>query len=136
MHDVQFGYWTRDSVREMMVFFSRAVVEMVDVGLRVVDHSGYHCFSVRQADGLCAIALADAEYPQRVAFTMLRGLLESFVRAHAATWRTVDADNACRLPELAPTLLEYQTPDKVDSIMKIHAALAETKDELVRARKP
>lgn len=128
----QYGYFQRSGVREMLVFFSRTIVEGVDVGLRVVDYEGYQCFCVRQADGLCAIAFGDKEYPQRVAFTMLRGLLENFLRAHAATWKTVTTDNACRFEELDTALVEYQTPEKVDTIMKIHASLAETKDVLVR----
>jgi synaptobrevin family protein YKT6 len=129
----QFGFFQRSSVREMLVFISRTLIARIDVGIRVVDHEGYQCFCYRQEDGLCAIAVCDRDYPSRVAFTMLRSLVERFAREHARTWRAVEDDNACRFPELEAALAEYQTPEKVDTIMKIQSSLAETKEVLVRA---
>lgn len=116
----------------MLVFFSRTIAEGIPVGLRIVDHEGYQCFCVRQADGLCGIAFGDKEYPGRVAFTMLRQLLEGFAKEHEPAWKTAVADNSCPFPALRTTLVEYQSPEKVDTIMRIHSSLAETKDVLVR----
>jgi synaptobrevin family protein YKT6 len=68
----------------MLVFISRTLLARVDLGVRVIDHEGYQCFCMRQADGLCAIAVCDKEYPARVAFAMLRTLTEHFVTVRFA----------------------------------------------------
>ncbi len=52
---------------------------------------------------------------------------------HGDAWKRAVADNSCKFPELEGAIVDYQTPEKVDSIMKIHASLAETKEVLVRA---
>ena len=51
---------------------------------------------------------------------------------HGDAWKGAVADNAFKFPELESAIVDYQTPEKVDSIMKIHASLAETKEVLVR----
>lgn len=78
----QFGMFKRGGVREMMTFTSRLLVQRVEPGVRIVDHEGYQCFVVKQADGLAAVAICDNEYHSRVAFTMLREQLEAFTKMH------------------------------------------------------
>eukprot|EP00929_Paragymnodinium_shiwhaense_P036456 TRINITY_DN19536_c1_g1_i1.p1 TRINITY_DN19536_c1_g1~~TRINITY_DN19536_c1_g1_i1.p1 ORF type:complete len:200 (+),score=33.30 TRINITY_DN19536_c1_g1_i1:108-707(+) len=131
VHDLsEFGFFQRGGVKEMLVFVSRTLAERVEPGLRIVDHEGHHCFCVKQADGLTAIAVCDTEYPSRVAFTMLRETLEGFVKEKGDTWKRAEEDNIMRYPPLEGTLKQYQTPEEVDKIMRLETSLAETKDVL------
>ena len=56
----------------------------------------------------------------------------SLEQLHGDAWKGATTDNAFRFPELETAIVDYQTPEKVDSIMKIQSTLAETKDVLVR----
>jgi hypothetical protein len=56
------------------------------------------------------------------------------MQLHGDAWKGATTDNAFRFPELETAIADYQSPEKVDSIMKIQSTLAETKEVLVSSR--
>ncbi len=86
----QFSLFQRGPVKEMLTFVSRMLMEHLGAGLATVEHGGYLCHCLRQSNTLAVIAVCDSEYPARVAFTMLRRVLDAYtaVRSNVAVhWR-------------------------------------------------
>ncbi len=80
---MQFSIFQRGSAREALVFVARTLVARIDLGTCIIDHEGYQCFCVRHGDGLCGVMVCDKEYPARVGFSLLRTLMERFLRVRA-----------------------------------------------------
>eukprot|EP01138_Halocafeteria_seosinensis_P001887 gb/GECG01001933.1/.p1 GENE.gb/GECG01001933.1/~~gb/GECG01001933.1/.p1 ORF type:complete len:199 (+),score=28.74 gb/GECG01001933.1/:1-597(+) len=127
----EFGFFQRNGVKEFLVFVGRTLAKRCPVGTHVVDHEGYHCHVVVQADGLVGVAVCDRDYPSRVALSMVRELLAGFIKEYS-NWRSVSTDYACRYEPLSKALAEYQQPEKVDKIMRVQTQLDETKSVLVQ----
>ena len=67
------------SVQQMLTFFSRTFIKRTEKGSRqTVQHEEYNCHVYLRADGLGICAVADMEYPQRVAFTFMGKLMEEY----------------------------------------------------------
>lgn len=54
------------------------------------------------------------------------------IQVHGVAWRAAAADNAFKLPELEAAIVEYQRPEKADSILRVRAALDEVTETAVR----
>ncbi|CAG8592399.1 165_t:CDS:2, partial [Paraglomus occultum] len=129
-----FGYFQRSSVQEFMTFFSKTVAERTKPGQRQsVEESsthltdfnevGYVFYAYSIPQGLAGIIITDAEYPQRVAFSLLNKVMEEFlVRFPKQTWT-----QKISFPELREYLIRYQDPKQGDQIMKVQEQLDETK---------
>mmetsp|Transcript_40183 Transcript_40183/g.111658 ORF Transcript_40183/g.111658 Transcript_40183/m.111658 type:complete len:198 (-) Transcript_40183:76-669(-) len=123
-----FGFFQRGGIQEMLTFVARTLTERT-TGMQVVEHEGYHCHCIVQADGLGIIATCDKEYPSRVAFQMCKNLLGEFTETIKG-WRAEATDNAISFPSLQTTLTKYQKPTEVDKILRITTELEETKEVL------
>lgn len=82
-----------------------------------------------RTEGIAAIIVADADYPQLVAHQLLGKIVDEFVSKYP---RTAYSDpnikpNSCPLPQLKDYIVKYQDPSQADSIMKIQRELDETK---------
>lgn len=128
-----FGFFQRGTVKEMITFFSKTIAERTPAGTRQsVQKEEYYIHVFMRADGLCGTATCDAEYPPRVAFSLLTKLLEDF-HASIGGWQTKKAGEPPLEATWAPAeaLLEkYKDPAAGDSIMKIQKNLDETRDVL------
>lgn len=82
-----------------------------------------------RTDGLCGSITCDAEYPPRVAFSLLTRLLEDF-STFKPDWVTETRNEAVQWPQLESDILKYQDPANADQIMKIQRSLDETRDVL------
>lgn len=82
-------------------------------------------------DGIAGALIADAEYPQRVAFSLLSNLCNEFMAKYAGQWTTVTAENSIQWPDLDRALMQYQNPNEGDKVLKIQKDLDETKGILV-----
>lgn len=80
-------------------------------------------------DGLCGCITCDAEYPQRVAFSLLTKILEDF-DAQNPTWRGEKRTEAITWPPLDQSVQRYQDPANADQIMRIQRNLDETREVL------
>ena len=82
-----------------------------------------------RTDGLCGSITCDAEYPPRVAFSLLTRMLEDF-SSFKPDWITESRNEAVQWPQLEADIIKYQDPANADQIMKIQRSLDETRDVL------
>ncbi|NXF86494.1 YKT6 protein, partial [Eubucco bourcierii] len=76
-----FSFFQRASVQEFLTFTSQLIVERSQLGTRAsVKEQEYLCHVHVRGDSLAGVVVADAEYPQRVCFTLLDKVLDDFSR--------------------------------------------------------
>nr|CAG4646597.1 EOG090X0E6P [Macrothrix elegans] len=123
-----FGFFQRSSVQEFMGFTAKILTERTQPASRQSIKQGeYMCHIYMRSDGLTAVVVADHEYPQRVAHTILTKVLDDFsARVESHLWSEGNA--ACTAYSgLEPTLTKYQNPREADALTKIQDELDETK---------
>ena len=122
--------YLRSTVREMMTFFDKTICKRTPPGQRQsVQNQEYFVHVYMRADGLCGCVTCDAEYPPRVAFSILSKVLEEF-DAQNPTWKAEKRNEAIVWAPLDATVQRYQDPANADQIMKIQKNLDETRDVL------
>lgn len=116
-----------DSVKQFATFISKTVGKRVELGQRSsIEHESYLVHVHVRSNGLAAVAVCDAEYPARVAFTLLMKIQEDFMNAYSeASW--INATSELSLTGLNEMIAKYQDPHEADAIMKIQKDLDETK---------
>uniref|UniRef100_A0A8C7QR80 YKT6 v-SNARE homolog n=1 Tax=Oncorhynchus mykiss TaxID=8022 RepID=A0A8C7QR80_ONCMY len=120
-----FSFFQRSSVQEFMTFTSALIVER-SCCLRPA-HSAYLCHVYVRNDSLSAVVIADSEYPQRVAFTLLDKVLEEFSRqVDSIDWPSGNPETI-NYKALDIHLAKYQNPREADAMTKVQAELDETK---------
>mmetsp|Transcript_33821 Transcript_33821/g.108111 ORF Transcript_33821/g.108111 Transcript_33821/m.108111 type:complete len:200 (+) Transcript_33821:134-733(+) len=121
-----FGFFEKRSVREMLTFFSKTVVQRVAPGQRVtVDQDQMKEYQVHvhvRSDGLGATMTADAEYPTRGAYSALAEIMNDFA-ANVPEWQVVPAVD---YPPLQEAIFKVQDPANYDKITKIQKDLDDT----------
>jgi synaptobrevin family protein YKT6 len=134
-HDLStFSYFQRGSVQEGMNFFVCTVTERTPRGQRAtVQQSNYTGHVYVRTDGLAAAIVTDAEYPQRVAFSVLAKTMDEFASKFPAGRRTITPQTTTQMyPELRDHLSKAQDPQSNDPFMKVQRELDETKVILVQ----
>lgn len=125
-----FGYFQRGSVREMLQFTSRTIVQRAAPGQRLtVQQEDYFCHVHVRDSGLAAVAVCDKDYPPTAAFSVAAKVMEEYAAASAPAepWRDAAADDASAQGVLEPALVKYQDPVAADKLTKIQRDLDETK---------
>ncbi|KIZ01023.1 VAMP-like protein YKT61 [Monoraphidium neglectum] len=124
-----FGYFQRASVREMLQFTSRTIVQRTAPGQRqTVRQEDYYMHVHVRDSGLAAVAVCDKDYPPTAAFSVAAKVMEEYAAASSGEpWRTAAADDASAQSVLEPALERYQDPVAADKLTKIQRDLDETK---------
>lgn len=115
------------SVKQFTTFVSKTVAKRVELGQRSsIEHEGYLVHVHVRTNGLAAVAVCDAEYPPRVAFTLLMKVQEDFMELYTdSAW--MGASSEMSFPQLEEAVRKYQDPHEADAIMKIQKDLDDTK---------
>ncbi|KAK3758080.1 hypothetical protein RRG08_006657 [Elysia crispata] len=123
-----FGYFQRATVAEFMTFTNKILVERTATSSRAsVKEQEYICHVYVRSDNLSGVVIADHEYPQRVAHTLINKVLEEFSeKCPQAQWSSVK-ENEAPVPQLKDYLQKYQNPKEADAMSKIQSELDETK---------
>jgi len=122
-----FGYFQRQTVREMLSFVSRTIIRRTAPGQRQsVQHEEYYVHASNK-NGLSAITFVDREYPARSAFYFLNKVLEDFEGLAKDSWKTLRADSEIGNALCETSLKEYQDPAAADKLLKVQRELDETK---------
>lgn len=125
-----FGFFQRGTVREMITFFNKTIAKRTPPGQRQsVQNEEYYVHVYMRGDGLCGCVTCDAEYPPRVAFSLLTKILEDFSIAQP-NWLSEKRNEAIVWPQLENDLGKYQDPANADQIMRIQRSLDDTRDVL------
>jgi len=123
-----FSFYQRGSVAEFMSFFSKTVAERTRAGQRQsIQENNYtaHVYNRGGTEQLCAVVIADQEYPVRPAFSLLSKVLDEFVTA--VPLEQYSDPSSISFPATQSYLTKYQDPRQADNIMKVQAELDETK---------
>ncbi|XP_041957811.1 synaptobrevin homolog YKT6-like isoform X1 [Alosa sapidissima] len=123
-----FSFFQRSSVQEFMAFTCSLIVERSACGSRSsVKEKEYMCHACVRDDGLSAVVVADSEYPQRVAFSLIDKVLEEFSRQVDSTEWTTGSPDTIRYTALDSYLAKYQNPKEADALTRAQAEVEETK---------
>ena len=77
------GFFLRGSAREMLTFLTKTIAKRTPPGQRQsVQQDEHYVHVYMRSDGLCGCVTCDAEYPARVAFSVLTKVLEDFDAAN------------------------------------------------------
>ncbi|XP_028390831.1 synaptobrevin homolog YKT6-like [Dendronephthya gigantea] len=128
-YDLQsFGYFQRSSVKEFMDFTGRIIVERTRTKERAsVKEQEYVCHVYVRENNLSGVLISDAEYPSRVAFTLLGKVLDDFLQEYPLHRLSTLEQKDIVFPKCAEYLEKYQNPTQADPMMKVQAELDETK---------
>lgn len=123
-----FGYFQRSTVKEFMEFTTRIIVERsAPFSRSSVKEQDYLCHVYLRGDSLAGVLIADHEYPQRVAHSLLSKVLDEFKAViPAEKWPTINESDVA-FQKCEQYLREYQNPNESDAMTKIQNDLAETK---------
>uniref|UniRef100_A0A7S3PDT7 V-SNARE coiled-coil homology domain-containing protein n=2 Tax=Amphora coffeiformis TaxID=265554 RepID=A0A7S3PDT7_9STRA len=122
-----FGFFQRQSVKEMLLFLTKTFLKRTEPGQRQsVEHEGYvvHCYV--RSDGLAGTVTTDMEYPARVAFVMLGQLLDEYTQQHGDAWKSATEPESIPFPKAETYVQKYQNPAEADKVTKIQKDLDET----------
>ncbi|GAA34330.2 synaptobrevin homolog YKT6 [Clonorchis sinensis] len=137
-----FRYFHRSSVKEFMVFTGKLVGEKTERCQRgLVKEQGtffiivinlgyiveYICHVFVRHDNLCGVLIADQEYPQRVAQTLLTKATEDFAAEYPSNTWAMMAEESAACKKIDEYLQRYQNPVEADGLMRLHNELDETK---------
>ncbi|CAO1615063.1 unnamed protein product [Jaminaea pallidilutea] len=143
----EFNWLQRGTVQDVMNFMSKTVAERTPPTQRQsVQENAYtaHVHARPAHEGITGVLVSDAEYPVRVAFSLLNKLLDDFsLKVHKTSYQsrvnsitTGTADGpakgegivpASSFPQMAEYITRYQDPRQADAIMKVQQELDETK---------
>lgn len=122
--------WKKNNKAFVLVvsFASKTIVERTTVASRQsVKQDVYMCHVYVRADNLAAILIADHEYPQRVAHTLLTKILDDFTQRIASELWPTGSEQTISFNLLPGYLQKYQDPRQADALTKIQDDLDETK---------
>eukprot|EP00124_Ichthyophonus_hoferi_P005367 Ihof_evm2s760 gene=Ihof_evmTU2s760 len=123
-----FGFFQRGSVKEFIQFFMKTVTGRTQLCTRsTVTEQEYACHCFVRSDGLASCVVSDAEYPARVAFTLISSLQDEFCTKYPKTVWSIAKEIDTPMPELEEHIIKYQNPHEADKLMKIQKDLDETK---------
>jgi Synaptobrevin/VAMP-like protein len=84
-----------------------------------------------RAEGVAGVIVARESYPDQVAHSLLRKLLDDFLTKYpTASFSGILAGKSFPLPELKEYIIKYQDPNQADNITKVQNELNETKQIL------
>jgi len=122
------SFFQRGSVQEFIGFASKTVVERTQLATRQsVKQDSFMCHVYVRADNLAAVLIADHEYPQRVAHTLITKVLDDFTQKVPAEFWSNGSETSIHFTLLPAYLAKYQDPREGDALTKMQDDLDETK---------
>ena len=91
-----------------------------------MEHEGHVVHTWTLTNDLSGCVICDKEYPSRVAFSLIRKMLDEFMKEHKDTDWAVMKENAVQFTPLSEAIVSYQDPKNVDKLTKIQQELNET----------
>jgi len=127
-----FNFFYRSSVAEHLRFGTRTVIQRTPPGtLQTVElkkELGFVCHAYHRMDGLSGCVVTDYEYPQRIAISLLKKIMDEFEKQTGDKWKVVEADQNLEPAFMASDMAEYQNPTQADKIARIQKYLDEIKE--------
>ncbi|XP_055371102.1 synaptobrevin homolog YKT6 [Condylostylus longicornis] len=127
-YDLQsFSFFQRGAIQEFMTFASQTIVERTNPATRQsIKQDAYMCHVYVRHDNLGGVLIADHEYPQRVAHTLITKVLDEFsATVSSDQWENGNETNI-NFTSLPNFLAKYQDPKEADALTKMQNDLDET----------
>lgn len=122
------SFFQRGSVQEFIGFASKTVVERTQLATRQsVKQDSFMCHVYVRSDNLAAVLIADHEYPQRVAHTLITKVLDDFTQKIPSELWATGSESSINFTLLPAYLAKYQDPREGDALTKMQDDLDETK---------
>ncbi|CEL93657.1 unnamed protein product [Vitrella brassicaformis CCMP3155] len=131
-----FPFFQRKTVQEHIRFHSRLICARTPVGRRQsveFEQNLGNCHVYVHPSGLAAAVLTSAEYPMRVAFSMLSEVLRLFQDKYGGQWENTDADRSIGFTEGDEYVKKFQNPAEADKLTKVQKDLDEVKDVMLKS---
>lgn len=132
VYDVnEFNFFQRGSVRQFLTAFTRIFVKRTAPGKRLaVEHEGHVMHTWTLTTGLSGCVVCDKEYPSRVAFSLIRKMLDAFAQEYGGgsgvpAWKSMK-EMSVNFAPMGEAIVSYQDPNQVDKLSKIQKELDET----------
>ncbi|KAL6070396.1 palmitoyltransferase [Balamuthia mandrillaris] len=126
-----FSFFKRPTIKELVTFFCRQVVQRTKPGEKnVVDQGDYVCHCFVSGDRLASAIITDKDYPTRVGLSLAALVMREFNNQHSDNWQGQTHDVQLDTPALHTLLEKYQKPDEADNILKIQKELDDVKEIL------
>jgi hypothetical protein len=106
---LNFGYFQRQSVREMITFLSRTIVQRTQPGQRqTVKQDDYFCHVHVRDTNLAGIVVADSEYPTTAGFAVVTKVIEEFMQQIGEGWRSATGEVPAAVSTCEQAIVKYQ----------------------------
>jgi len=131
-----FSFFHRGPIKEHIKFHSRLIVSRTPIGRRSsidFDQNLGKCHTWVNPQGIGAAVLIDAEYPMRVAFSLLSESVRIFMETMAGRWEEATSDVALQCPPVEALFQKYQDPTEADKLTKIEKDLEEVKGTVMQS---
>jgi synaptobrevin family protein YKT6 len=131
-----FSFFHRGPMREHIKFHSRLIVSRTPLGRRLTvdfDQNLGKCHTWVHPQGLGAAVLIDAEYPPRVAFSLLSEAVRIFMEKMDGQWQDMGKDAELKCPEVEELFQKFQNPAEADKLTKIEKDLEEVKETVLQS---
>jgi len=131
-----FSFFHRGTLKEHIRFHSRLVVNRTPMGRRSTVEMDQNLGKIHtwvHPQGVGAAVLIDAEYPQRVAFSLLSESVRIFLERMAGKWEEANSDMTLACPEIEELFTKFQNPSEADKLTKIEKDLDEVKGTVMQS---
>lgn len=131
-----FNFFQRGPIKEHIKFHSRLCVSRTPVGKRSsieMDQNLGKCHTWVHPQGIGAAVLVDAEYPMRVAFSLLSESVRIYLERMGGKWEGAERDVTLQCPEVEELFQKFQNPEEADKLTKIEKDLEEVKTTVMQS---
>mmetsp|Transcript_14349 Transcript_14349/g.36601 ORF Transcript_14349/g.36601 Transcript_14349/m.36601 type:complete len:204 (+) Transcript_14349:84-695(+) len=128
-----FGYFQRQTIKDLITMFTRLFVERTEPGVcQRLEHEEFLVYILKRDTGIASVVVTDKEYPQRVGYAFVRQVMDEFMDKTGGKYSTTSRDHSVAFPSLEAMLKKFQDPAEADKITRIQKDVDETKDVLVK----
>jgi len=119
-----YGFFQRDSIRQMCRFFTKTIVQRGQIGEPTeFIENGHKIFLLKKRDGIAGTVITDEDFPRRPALSLITTILNDYVN-DVPQWQNIDQQESVNYPKL--TELTKKPLQEIDQISKIQADLDDT----------
>ncbi|ESO03755.1 hypothetical protein HELRODRAFT_100017 [Helobdella robusta] len=130
VHDLtSFGYFQQNSIREFMNFSGKVLAEKSENDRHMsVQENDYVCHVHSCPNGIVGILISDAEYPARVALSIVAKFTEDFTKKFSIDTCKSTTSNTLQFKDIDMVLVKYQDPKSADQILRLQSSVEQTKE--------
>jgi synaptobrevin family protein YKT6 len=104
-----FGYFQRQSVKEMITFLSKTIVQRTQPGQRqTVQQEDYFCHVHVRDSSIAGIVVADKEYPNTAGFAVVAKTIDELLQQLGEGWRSAAGEVSAAASICEQSLMRYQ----------------------------